>query len=72
MSVSHIRWLAKINYQSSYNLPELMQIGRALVQEVPGIRCSWLHPKTESRYLEFQAKILYSKNMNFILFLAQV
>ena len=53
MSVEHIRWLAKITYrpQERYGLPELMQIGKVLTQNVPGISCTWIHPRIESRYV---------------------
>ena len=53
MNVDHIRWLAKINYdqQEKYQIPELMQIGRSVVKDVPGIRCSWIHPRIEPRYI---------------------
>ena len=53
MSVIKIRWIAKINYKTSenYKSPELMQIGRQLVKNVPGIRCTWIHPRIESRYV---------------------
>ena len=52
MSVHHIRWLAKITYmpQEKYGLPELMQISKVLATDVPGIRCTWIHPRIESRY----------------------
>ena len=51
MSVERIRWLAKVNFNESeqYQLPELIQIGRALVKNVPGIQCTWIHPRIESR-----------------------
>ena len=53
MSVVRMNWIAKINYKSSenYKSPELMQIGRQLVKNVPGIKCTWIHPKIESRYV---------------------
>ena len=55
MSVIKIHWVAKINYNDSenYKSPELMQIGRALVKDVPGIKCTWIHPRIESRYLYY-------------------
>lgn len=51
MQVEHVRWLAKVNFNFSeqYQLPELMQIARSMVKNVPGIRCSWIHPRIESR-----------------------
>ena len=51
LSVDHTRWLAKINFDDSekYQMPELMQIGRTMVNTVPGIRCTWIHPRVESR-----------------------
>ena len=51
LSVDHTRWLAKLNFEDSeqYQIPELMQIGRTMVKSVPGIRCTWIHPRIESR-----------------------
>ena len=51
LKVTHIRWLAKITYmpEERYGLPELMEISKTLVQEVPGLSCSWIHPRIESR-----------------------
>ena len=52
LSVEHTRWLAKINFDENeqYQVPELMQVGRSMVRNVPGIRCTWIHPRIESRY----------------------
>merc|ERR1712223_1256260 len=52
LSVDHTRWLAKINFDDSekYQMPELMQIGRTMVNTVPGIRCTWIHPRVESNF----------------------
>jgi len=52
LSVDHTRWLAKLNFEDSeqYQIPELMQIGRTMVKSVPGIRCTWIHPRIESSF----------------------
>ena len=64
MSVHHIRWLAKITYmpQEKYGLPELMQISKVLATDVPGIRCTWIHPRIESRYVSHFYKDISKQN----------
>ena len=51
MKVERVTWLAKVNYgdKEGYGHRELVAIGRAMVANVPGLKCAWIHPRIPTR-----------------------
>ena len=51
MKVERVTWLAKVNYgdKEGYGHRELVAIGKAMVANVPGLKCAWIHPRIPTR-----------------------
>ena len=47
VKVERVTWLAKVNYRDGegYGHRELIEIGKAMVANVPGLKCAWVHPR---------------------------
>ena len=47
----HVRMAPKINYRDGegYGHKELIEIGKAMVANVAGLKCAWVHPRISTR-----------------------